>query len=38
MNAIYKAILSGYQVAVISPLLVLADEHYETFIERLGDF
>ncbi|MBP6981863.1 hypothetical protein KBB25_03760, partial [Candidatus Gracilibacteria bacterium] len=31
MNAIYKAVLSGYQVAVISPLLVLADEHYETF-------
>ncbi|MBP6981887.1 DEAD/DEAH box helicase, partial [Candidatus Gracilibacteria bacterium] len=38
MNAIYKAVLSGYQVAVISPLLVLADEHYETFLERLGDF
>ena len=38
MNAIYKAVLSGYQVAVISPLLVLADEHYETFIERLGEF
>ena len=38
MNAIYKAILSGYQVAVISPLLVLADEHYETFCERFADF
>lgn len=38
MNAIYKAVLSGYQVAVISPLLVLADEHYETFTERLGAF
>jgi len=38
MNAIYKAILSGTQVAVISPLLVLADEHYETFIERLTPF
>lgn len=35
MNAIYKAVLSGTQVAVISPLLVLADEHYETFEERL---
>ena len=34
MNAIYKAVLSGVQVAVISPLLVLADEHYETFLER----
>lgn len=38
MNAIYKAILSGTQVAVLSPLLVLADEHYETFIERLSPF
>jgi transcription-repair coupling factor (superfamily II helicase) len=38
MNAIYKAVLSGAQVAVISPLLVLADEHYETFLERLGAF
>lgn len=38
MNAIYKAVLSGTQVAVLSPLLVLADEHYETFCERLSPF
>jgi transcription-repair coupling factor (superfamily II helicase) len=38
MNAIYKAVLWGTQVAVISPLLVLADEHYETFIDRLAPF
>lgn len=38
MNAMYKAILSGYQVAVISPLLVLADEHYETFLERFTEY
>lgn len=38
MNAIYKAVLSGTQVAMISPLLVLADEHYETFIDRLVPF
>lgn len=38
MNAIYKAVLSGTQVAMISPLLVLADEHYETFIDRLTPF
>ena len=38
MNAIYKAILSGYQVAVVSPLLVLADEHYETFLERFSEY
>lgn len=38
MNALYKAVLSGTQAAVLSPLLVLADEHYETFIERLSPF
>ena len=38
MNAIYKAVLSGTQVGVLSPLLVLADEHYETFCERLSPF
>lgn len=38
MNASYKAFLSGYQVAVISPLVVLALEHYESFVERLGKF
>ncbi len=38
MNAIYKAVLSKTQVAIISPLLVLADEHYETFLERLAPF
>ncbi len=38
MNAMYKAVLSGYQVAVISPLLVLADEHYETFMDRFSPY
>lgn len=38
MNAIYKAVFSGTQVAVISPLLVLADEHFETISERLEPF
>ena len=38
MNAVYKAVLSGVQVAVISPLLILAEEHRETFEERLGSF
>ncbi len=38
MNAIYKAVLSGMQVACISPLLILAEEHRETFEERLWAF
>lgn len=38
MNAAYKTFLSGAQVAVISPLVVLAMEHYESFVERMGKF
>ena len=38
MNAVYKAVLSWVQVAVISPLLILAEEHRETFEERLWAF
>lgn len=38
MNAAYKAVLGGTQVALISPLVVLALEHYETFLERMADF
>lgn len=38
MNAAYKAVLSGSQVAVISPLVVLAMEHFESFEERMADF
>jgi len=38
MNAAYKAVLSGVQVAVISPLVVLALEHSETFLERMRGF
>lgn len=38
MNAAYKAVLGGMQVALISPLVVLAMEHYETFIERMRPF
>ena len=34
MNAAYKAVLSGKQVSVISPLVVLTLEHIESFRER----
>lgn len=34
MNAAYKALLSGKQVAVISPLVVLTLEHFDSFIKR----
>ena len=38
MNAAYKAVLSGKQVAVISPLVVLTLEHLESFKKRFADF
>jgi len=37
-NAIYKAILNGKQAALITPLVVLAYEHYEKALERFADF
>ncbi len=38
MNAIFKAVLSGTQVAFISPLVVLALEHFETLEDRMRKF
>ncbi|MCM8756861.1 MAG: transcription-repair coupling factor [Candidatus Omnitrophica bacterium] len=38
MRAAFKAVTSGYQVAVLVPTTVLALQHYLTFKERLADF
>ena len=38
MNAVYRAFLNHKQSAVISPLVVLAYEHAESFRKRLADF
>ncbi len=38
MRAAFKAIMDGKQVAVLVPTTVLAQQHYETFIERLAAF
>lgn len=38
MNAAYRAFLSGKQAVFLSPLVVLAYDHYETAAERLGKF
>lgn len=35
MRAAFKAVLSGYQVAVLVPTTVLAEQHYNTFRERM---
>lgn len=36
--SIYKSIINGKQAALISPLVVLAYEHYEKAIDRFKDF
>ncbi len=38
MRAAFKAIDSGYQVAVLVPTTVLAEQHYKTFRERMAEF
>jgi transcription-repair coupling factor (superfamily II helicase) len=38
MRAAFKAYRSGKQVAVISPITILADQHYKTFSERMNAF
>ena len=37
-NAIFKAVMNWKQAALISPLVVLAYEHYEKAIDRFKDF
>ena len=38
MRAAFKAVDSGYQVAVLVPTTVLAEQHYRTFAERMAEF
>ncbi len=38
IRAAFKAVESGYQVAVLVPTTILAEQHYRTFRERLADF
>lgn len=38
VRAAFKAVMSGYQVAVLVPTTVLAQQHYQTFSQRFGDF
>jgi len=34
MRAAFKAVVSGRQVAILAPTTILAEQHYENFIER----
>ncbi len=38
VRAAFKAVNSGYQVAVLVPTTLLAEQHYRTFRERLAEF
>ncbi len=38
MRAIFKAILSGKQVAVLAPTTILAQQHYNTMLSRFSPF
>jgi transcription-repair coupling factor (superfamily II helicase) len=38
LRAAFKAVMDGMQVAVLVPTTVLAQQHYQTFIERLKPY
>ena len=38
MRAAFKAVKSNKQVAFISPITILADQHYKSFASRMTDF
>jgi transcription-repair coupling factor (superfamily II helicase) len=38
MRATFKAVDSGYQVAVLVPTTILAEQHYHSFRERTAEF
>lgn len=38
MRAVFKAVMSGKQVAVLVPTTVLAQQHYQTFLHRFSPF
>lgn len=38
VRSAFKAVEAGYQVAVLVPTTILAEQHYRTFRERLAEF
>lgn len=38
LRAAFKAVNDGKQVAMLVPTTILAQQHYNTLCERLGDF
>ncbi len=38
LRAVFKCVMSNFQVAVITPTTILAEQHYNTFKDRLSKF
>ena len=38
VRAAFKAVMEGKQVAFLVPTTILAQQHYETLIERMQDY
>ncbi len=38
LRAAFKAVMAGKQVAFLAPTTILAEQHYETLLSRLGTF
>lgn len=38
MRAAFKCVMDGLQVAMLAPTTVLAEQHFETFRERMADY
>ena len=37
MRAVFKAVMDGKQAAVLVPTTILAEQHYENFVQRFAD-
>ena len=38
MRAVFKAVMDGKQAAVLVPTTILAEQHYENFVQRFSDY
>lgn len=38
LRAAFRAVMNGHQVAMLVPTTVLAQQHYQTFVERMAEY